>query len=153
MVKEKSPPAKKGTTPYDNDLSNLMLQANKEIKMYEEMSDADKAAFKNIQKFLFAILPASCSQFLAKIGSDEFLKTFAFVLLGAACGVQVKFEHDSTMQIRADANRSEGKANTAFIASQSETSKEKYECFKCKYAATNCFSTTKNPFQTFTSGF
>jgi hypothetical protein len=74
-----------------------MQPANKELKMYEGMSDADKAASESIQKFLLAIPPASCSQFLAKIGSDKFLKTFASVSLGAAGGVQVKFEHDPNM--------------------------------------------------------
>jgi hypothetical protein len=100
-----------------------------------------------------AILSASFSQFLAKIGSDEFLKTFASVPLGAAGGVQVKFEHDFDTQQGANANRSENKAYAAFIAAQSETSKEEYECFKRKYAATNCFGNAKIPFQTFTPGF
>jgi hypothetical protein len=65
-----------------------------EKKMYEGMSDANKAASESIQKLLLTIPPASCSQFLAKIGSDEFLKTFASVSLGAAGSIQVKFEHD-----------------------------------------------------------
>jgi hypothetical protein len=68
-----------------------------------------------------AIPPASCSQYLAKIGSAEFLKTFASVSSGAAGGVQVKFEHDPDMQLGADANRSEDKAYAAFVADQSET--------------------------------
>jgi hypothetical protein len=96
MVKDKSPPAMKGPTPCNNHLSNLMQQTDKEIKMYEEMSGANKAASKIIQKFFLAIPPASHSQFLAKIGSDEFLKTFDSVSSGAAGSVQVKFEHDST---------------------------------------------------------
>ncbi len=121
--------------------------------MYEGMSDADKAASESIQKFLLAIPPASCSQFLAKIGSDKFLKTFASVSLGAAGGVQVKFEHDPNMQLGANANRSEDKAYAAFVAAQSETLKEEYECFKCKYAATNHFGNTKIPFRTFKSDF
>jgi hypothetical protein len=134
-------------------LGNLMQQANKEIKMYEGMSNANRATSKSIQKFLLAIPPASCPQFLAKIGSDEFLKTVASVLLSAAGGIQVKFEHDTAMQLGADANRSEDKAYAAFVAAQSETSKEEYECFKCKYAATNCFGNAKISFQTFTFGF
>jgi hypothetical protein len=104
------------------------------------------------QLLRISIPPASCSQFLAKIGSDEILKTFASVLLGAAGGVQVKFEHDSAAQLGANAIRSEDKAYTAFVAAQSETSKEEYKCFKRKYAATNCFGTAKILFQTFTSG-
>ena len=51
MVKDESPPAHKGST---RNLSNLMQQADKEIKMYEGMSDANKAAFESIQKFLLA---------------------------------------------------------------------------------------------------
>jgi hypothetical protein len=122
-------------------------------KIYEGMSDANKAASKSIQKFLSAIPPAICSQFLAEIGSDEFLKTFASVSPGAAGGVQVKFEHDPHTQLGADANRSEDKAYAAFVAAQSETLKEEYKHFKRKYAATNCFGNAKIPFQTFTSGF
>jgi hypothetical protein len=150
MVKDKSPPAQKGSPC---NLGNLMQQADKEIKMYGGMSDADKTAFKSIQKFLLAIPPASRSQFLAEIGSDEFLKNFASVSLGAAGGVQIKFEHDPNMQLGANANRSEDGAYAAFVAAQSETSKEEYECFKRKYAATNCFGNAKIPFQTFTYGF
>ncbi len=121
--------------------------------MYEGMSDANKAASESIQKFLLAIPPASHSQFLAKIGSDEFLKTFASVLSGAAGGIQVKFEHDPDTQLGADTNRSEDKAYAAFFAAQSATSKEEYKRFKRKNAATNCFGNAKIPFQTFTSGF
>ncbi len=150
MVKDKSPPAQKGSP---HDLGNLMQPANKELKMYEGMSDANKAASDSIKKFLLAIPPASHSQFFAEIGSDEFLKTFASVLLGATGGVQVKLEHDPDTQLGADANRSEDKVYAAFVAAQSETSKEEYERFKRKYAATNCFSNAKIPFQTFTSGF
>jgi hypothetical protein len=149
-VKDESLPAQKGSPC---DLGNSMQQADKEIKMYEGMSDADKAASKSIQKFLLAIPPASHSQFLAKIGSDEFFKTFASVSLGAAGSGQVKFEHDPDMQLGSNAISSEDKAYAAFIAAQSETSKEEYECFKRKYAATNCFGNAKIPFQTFTSGF
>jgi hypothetical protein len=58
VVKDASSPAKKGTLPCDNDLGNLMQQTIKEIKMYEDMSDADKAASKSIQRFLLAIPPA-----------------------------------------------------------------------------------------------
>jgi hypothetical protein len=72
--------------------------------------------------------------------------------LDAAGGIQFKFEHDSAMQLEFDANRSEDKAYTAFVAAQSKTSKEEDECFKRKYAATNCFGTAKIPFRTFTSG-
>jgi hypothetical protein len=57
------------------------------------------------------------------------------------------------MQLGANANQSEDKAYAAFVAAQSETWKEEYECFKRKYAATNCFGNAKIPFQTFTSGF
>ncbi len=91
--------------------------------MYEGMSDANKAVSESIQKFLLAIPPASHSQFLAKIGSDEFLETFASVSLGAAGSVQVKFEHDPDTQLGADANRSEDEAYAAFFAAQSETLK------------------------------
>ncbi len=62
MVKDKSPPAQNGSPC---DLGNLMQQADKEIKMYEGMSDANKAASKSIQKFLLTIPPASHFQFLA----------------------------------------------------------------------------------------
>jgi hypothetical protein len=143
MVKDKSPPAQKGSPC---NLGNLMQPADKELKMYEGMSDANKAASKSIQKFLLAIPPASCSQFLAKIGSDEFLKTFASVLSGAAGSFQGKFEHDADTQLGANTNRSEDKAYAAFVAAQSETSKEEYERFKRKYAATNCCGNAKIPF-------
>jgi hypothetical protein len=74
--------------------------------------------------------------------------------LGAAVGIQVKSEQDSATQLGAkNANRSKDKAHLAFVAAQSETLKEEYEHFKHKYAAINCFGTTKIPFQTFTSGF
>ena len=146
MVKDESPPTQKGSSC---NLDNLMQPANKELKMYEGISDADKAASKSIQKFLLAIAPASCSQFLAKIGSDEFLKTFASVLLGAAGGVQVKFAHDPDTQLGADANRSEDKAYAAFVAAQSETLKEEYECFKRKYAATKLLWQCQDSFPDF----
>jgi hypothetical protein len=45
MVKDKSPPAQKG---FPHDLGNLMQPANKELKMYEGMSDANKAASESI---------------------------------------------------------------------------------------------------------
>jgi hypothetical protein len=105
--------------------------------MYEGMSDANKAASESIQKFLLAIPPASHSQFLAKIGSDEFLKTFASVLLGAVGGSQVEFEHDPDTQLGANTNNSEDNVYAAFIAAQSKTLKEEYERFKRKYAASN----------------
>jgi hypothetical protein len=150
MVKDESPPAQKGSPC---NLSDLMQQADKEIKMYEGMSDAGKAASKSIQKFLSAIPPTSRSKFLAEIGSDEFLKTFASVSSGAAGSIQVKLEHDPNTQLGADANRSKDKIYAVFIAAQSETLKEDYKRFKRKYAATNCFGNAKIPFQTFTSGF
>jgi hypothetical protein len=121
MVKDESPPAQKGSPC---NLGSLMQPADKELKMYEGMSDADKAASESIQKFLLAIPPASRSQFLAKISSDEFLKTCASVSLGAAGSVQVKVEHDPDMQLGANSNRSEDKAYAAFVAAQSGTSKE-----------------------------
>ncbi len=57
MVKDEALPAKKGTTPCNNYFSNLMQQADMEIKMYEEMSDANKAASENIHpsRKLFSI--------------------------------------------------------------------------------------------------
>jgi hypothetical protein len=57
------------------------------------------------------------------------------------------------MQLAANANRSEDKACTDFVAAHSETLKEEHERFKHKYAATNFFSIAKIPFQTSTSGF
>ncbi len=143
MVKDESPPAQKVTT---RNLSNLMQQAKKEIKMHEGMSDANKAASKSIVKFLSAIPPASCSQFLANIGSDEFLKTIASVLSGAAGDIQIKFEHDPATHLGADANRSEDTAYAACVSAQSETSKEEYGHFKRKYTATNHFGNAKIPF-------
>ncbi len=58
MVKDESPPVQKGSP---RDLGNLMQPADKELKMYEGMSDANKAASESIQKFLSAIPPASRS--------------------------------------------------------------------------------------------
>ncbi len=146
MVKDESPPTQKGSP---HNLGNLMQQANKEIKMYEGMSDANKAASKSIQIFLLAMPPASHSQFLAKIGSDEFVKTFASVLSGAAGGVQVKFDHNPTTQLGANANRSQDAAYAAFVAAQSETLKEEYECFKRKYAATKLLWQCQDSFPDF----
>jgi hypothetical protein len=54
--------------------------ANKAVKHNEleenQMTDEDKKASENIQKFLLAIPADSRSQFLATISSDDFLKTF-----------------------------------------------------------------------------
>jgi hypothetical protein len=67
-------------------------------------------------------------------------------LSGVAGGIQVKFEHDPDTQLGSNANRSEDESYAAFVAAQSETSKEEYKCFKRKYAATNCFGNAKIPF-------
>ncbi len=114
--------------------------------MYEGMSDADKAASESIQKFLLAIPPASHSQFLAKIVSDEFLKTFASVLSGAAGGVQVNFEHDPNTQLGADANRGEDDTYADLLQLSLKP-------WKRNTNASSCFGNAKIPFQTFTSGF
>jgi hypothetical protein len=44
-------------------------------------------------------------------------------------------------------------AYTAFVTAQNATSKEEYEHFKSRYAASTCFGNMKICFQTFASGF
>jgi hypothetical protein len=140
MVKEAPPPpAKQGPTPHDNDLSDLMKQVNVEFQMYVEMPAADNEASENIQKFLSALPPASHSQFLAAISSDEFLKNFPFSSFNAVDDIQVKFEHNnSTTKLRSDTNGNEDKAYAAFATAQSNTSKVEYECYKRQYRPVCC---------------
>ncbi len=87
MVKENSPPpAKTGSPPRDYDLSPLLSQAD------NEMSDEDKAASDNVGRFLAAIPPSSCFQFLVAISSNEFLKSFTAIASNETETFQVKFE-------------------------------------------------------------
>jgi hypothetical protein len=89
MTKEETPPPK--MSPGGNDLGNLLKMADDAVKRNEleenQMTDEDKKASENIQKFLSAIPANSRSQFLATINSDDFLKTF-----GQTGRVEVKFE-------------------------------------------------------------
>ncbi len=111
MVKENSPPSAKTRSPPDSpDLSPL-----REGKM----SDEDKAASKNIGKFLASLPLASRSQFFAAVSSKEFLESFsaATATSGNSAPSQVKFEY-----------RDDDYA--AFAAKQAENLKEEYERYK-----------------------
>jgi hypothetical protein len=71
--------------------------------------------------------------------------------LGNSGTFQVKFENDETMPSgNKDAYFN---AYAAFLASQTQTSKEEYEHFKSDYAAKNRFGQVKIPLQIFQSGF
>jgi hypothetical protein len=134
MVKENSPPsAKTGSPPDSPDLSP---------PRYGEMSDEDKAASKNIGKFLASLPSASRSQFFAAVSSKEFLESFsaATATSGDSAPPQVKFEYGDDDY-------------AAFAAKQAETSKEEYEHYKHQYNATTLFGKAKVPVQTFASGF
>jgi hypothetical protein len=134
MVKENSPPsAKTGSPPDSPDLSPLRDG---------KMSDEDKAASKNIGKFLASLPLASHSQFFAAVSSKEFLESFsaATTTSGNSAPPQVKFEYGDNDY-------------AAFAAKQAENSKEEYECHKCQYNATTLFGKAKVPVQTFASGF
>jgi hypothetical protein len=138
MVKADSPTTKK---------SGKKLQG---IKEQEELSDEDKTNLENIKKFLLTIPCTTWSQFLKAISSSDFLKTFA-TALGNSGTFQVKFENDEpTPSGNKDAYSD---AYAAFLASQTQTSKEEYERFKSNYAAKNRFGQVKIPLQTFQSGF
>ncbi len=105
MVKENSPPsAKAGSPPDSPDLSPLRDG---------EMSDEDKAASKNIGKFLASLPSASRSQFFAAVSSKEFLESFsaAMATSGHSAPPQVKFEYGDDDY-------------AAFAAKQAENSKE-----------------------------
>jgi hypothetical protein len=127
MTKEETPPPK--MRPGGNDLDDLLKLANKAVKRNEleesQMTDEDKKALENIQKFLSAIPANSRSQFLAIISSNDFLKTF-----GQTGRVEVKFE-DGTMRVL-DAMTEEDpdqQAYAAFVTAQNVTSKEEYKHF------------------------
>ncbi len=114
------------------------------------MSDEDKKNLENIEKFLSTIPRTTRSQFLAAISSSDFLKTFA-TASGNSGTFQVKFGNDETTPL----GNEDAYSNTyaAFLASQTQTSKEEYEHFKSDYAAKNRFGQVKIPLQTFQSGF
>ncbi len=131
MVKENSPPsAKTGSPPDSPDLRD------------GKMSDEDKAASKNIGKFLASLPSASRSQFFAAVSSKEFLEFFSAATATSSDSAppQVKFEY-----------RDDDYA--AFAAKQAENSKEEYERYKGQYNATTLFGKAKVPVQTFASGF
>jgi hypothetical protein len=133
MVKADSPPTKKG---------DKKLEGIKE----EELSDEDKTNLENIKKFLSTIPHTAWSQFLAAISSSDFLKTFA-TALGNSGTFQVKFgNHEKMPSGNKDAYSD---VYAAFLASQTQTSKEDYEHFKSNYAAKNRFDQVKIPLQTF----
>ncbi len=138
MVKADSPPTKKGGKKLEG------------IKEEEELSDEDKTNSENIEKFLLTIPCTTWSQFLAAISSSDFLKTFA-TALGNFGTFQVKFGNDETTPSGNKDAYSD--AYAAFLASQTQTSKEEYERFRSNYAAKNCFGQVKIPLQTFQSGF
>ena len=120
--------------------SGFLKDTNKAVDRQElEMTEDDKKNNEGLQKFLSAIPAESRSQFLAAISSDEFLKSFGVTENGP---IRVKFE-----------DKDEEERFNAFVEGQHETSKEEYERFKTRYAATNQFGKVKTPFQTFTSGF
>ena len=138
MVKADSPPTKKGGKKLEG------------IKEEEELSDEDKTNLENIKKFLLTIPCTTWSQFLAAISSSDFLKTFA-TASGNSGTFQVKFGNDETMPSGNKDAYSD--AYAAFLASQTQTSKEEYKRFKSDYAAKNHFGKVKIPLQTFQSDF
>jgi hypothetical protein len=154
MTKEETPPPKipPKMRPGGNDLGDLLKLADKAVKHNEleesQMTDEDKKASEN-QKFLSAIPADSRSQFLATISSNDFLKTF-----GQTGRVEVKFEDGTTRVLDATTKEDpDQQAYAAFVTAQNATSKEEYEHFKRRYAASNCFGNVKIPFQTFASSF
>jgi hypothetical protein len=138
MVKADSPPTKKGGKKLEG------------IKDEEELSNEDKTNLENIKKFLLTIPCTTQSQFLAAISSSDFLKTFA-TASGNSGTCQVKFGNDETTPLGNKDTYSD--MHAAFLASQTQTSKEEYECFKSNYAAKNHFGQVKILLQTFQSGF
>ena len=137
MVKADSPPTKKG---------GKKLEGIKEKKL----SNEDKTNSENIEKFLLTIPRTTWSQYLTAISSSDFLKTFA-TALGNSGTFQVKFGNDETTPLGNKDAYSDTYA--AFLASQTQTSKEEYERFKSNYAAKNRFGQVKIKLQTFQSGF
>jgi hypothetical protein len=138
MVKADSPPTKKGGKKLEG------------IKEDEELSNEDKTNLENIKKFLSTIPRTTRSQFLAAISSSDFLKTFA-TASGNSGTFQVKFGNDEMTPLGNKDTYSD--AYAAFLASQTQSSKEEYEHFKSNYAAKNRFGLVKIPLQTFQSGF
>ncbi len=114
------------------------------------MTQDGKKNNEGLQKFLLAIPAESRSQFLAAIPSDEFLKSFGVTEDGP---IRLKFEDKDEEERCRQSDADVAKAYNAFVEGQNETSKEEYERFKTRYAATNQFGKVKTPFQTFTSGF
>ncbi len=115
-----------------------------------KLSNEDKTNLENIEKFLLTIPHTAWSQFLAAISSSDFLKTFP-TASGNSGTFQVKFGNDETTPSGNKYAYSDTYA--AFLASQTQTSKEVYERFKSDYAAKNYFSQVKIPLQTLQSGF
>jgi hypothetical protein len=155
MTKEETPPPK--MRPGGDDLGNLLKIANDAVKCNElkenQMTDEDKKASENIQKFLSAVLADSRSQFLATISSNDFLKTF---------GQTGSFEFEDGTTRVSDATKEnpdqpkedpDQQAYAAFVTAQNATLKKEYEHFKSRYAASTCFGNVKIPFQSFASGF
>jgi hypothetical protein len=105
---------------------------------------------ENIEKVLSTIPGTTQSQFLAAISSSDFLKTFA-AASGNSGTFQVKFRNDEMMP--SGIKDTYSNAFAAFLASQTQTSKEEYERFKSNYAAKNRFGQVKIPLQTFQSCF
>jgi hypothetical protein len=104
--------------------SGFLKDTNEAVDRQDlEMTEEDKKNNKGLQKFLLAIPAESRSQFLAAISSDEFLKSFGVTEDGP---IGMKFE-----------DKDEEERYNAFDEGQHETSKDKYERFKTRYAATN----------------
>jgi hypothetical protein len=77
--------------------------------------------------------------------SDDSIKTFAAASSGSGNN-QAQFGQEDMTPLGIDVN---AKAYVAFVANQTQTSKEEYEHFKSKYAAKSCFGQINVPFQTF----
>jgi hypothetical protein len=147
MTKEYSPPPK---SQVNGDLSGILKDTNEAVDRQKlEMTEDDKKINEGLQKFLLAIPAESRSQFLAAISSNEFLKSFGVTEDGPN---RVKFEDKDEVERRRQSDADVAKAYNTFVEGQNETSKEEYERFKTRYAATNRFGKVKTPFQTFTSG-
>ena len=120
MTKEDSPPPK----AKQDDLGNLLKDANKAVACLERENEEYKKASDNLQKFLSAIPAESRSQFLTAIGSNYFLKSF-----GTPASVKVKNEDRSKRVMFEDGTRGSGGKNVIFSNGPNSTS----ECSKLLY--------------------
>jgi hypothetical protein len=124
MTKETSPPANK---------SNPSPLLDAETAPAESIID-------KLGKYYTSLPVVDRSQFLAAIGSDEFMEAFSAYASSKRSPPEVKFE-------------SEDDGFDAFADSEAANAKEEYERYKRHYNATTLFGKANVPAQTFSSGF